>query len=319
MTYLRKAERHHKKQCSFGNRRCSSNARKARTMKLKTLNFLLVVLIQSASLSSAQHQSLPQAVCEIFRSLDKSDPASAKLSVIKVTSHEIDNEIIDPFTEAVVRGFNGLLEIHAREYDEAKALKVTRNHALLIASTATTIRQMEKFLSSFRLETQQKLVVAFVGENSSPSAAANNVKRLLDVMWRKFILNVHVVRSQNGDVALNTYFPYGEEFCGQVHPVVWNIYRNGAFLHQREHFPRKTHDFSGCRLSVAVFNAPPYMIVLNGNGNVSVDAVDGRILQTLARELNFSINYVVVSDDLRWGEIHANRSATGALELVSWR
>jgi anti-anti-sigma regulatory factor len=272
-------------------------------MKLKISNFFLIfnfLLIESASLSSEQHQSLSQAVLEIIGSLDEGDAASAKLSVIKVTSLEADDIVIDLFIEVIVRGFGGVLEIH----DEPTP---TRNHALIIATSALSI---EKFLRSFRFDPQNKLIVTIVA--SSPSAAA--VKRMLDVMWRKFILNVHVVtREGNGDVALSTYFPFGEDFCGQVHPVVWNIYRKGAFVEQRDHFPRKTDDFHRCQLSVAVFNAAPYM-VLNGS---DVEGVDGNVLKTLARELNFSINYVYVSDDERWGEIHANRSATGALELVS--
>jgi hypothetical protein len=293
---------------------------KTHTMKLKILqNFLIIFLIESASLSSAQHQSLSQAVREIIGSLDGGVTTSTtKLSVIKVTSHEVDAKIIDPFTEPIVGGFNGLLEIHMREYDEAWALKPVRNHALLVASSAMSIREMEKFLLSFRFESQHKLVVVFIDKASSPLAAVNNVKRMLDIMWRKFILNVHVVTHEsNGDVALNTYFPFSEDFCGQVRPVVWNIYRNGAFVELRENFPRKTDDFQRCQLKVAVFNAAPYMIVLNTSGSIDVDGVDGNVLKTLARDLNFSINYVVVSDDVRWGEINANRSATGALELVS--
>lgn len=300
-------------------------------MKLKiSQNFFLIVLIESASLSSAdemfnvitdtaEHQSLSQAVSKIIGSLDEGDKTSVtKLSVIKVTSHEVDAKIIDLFTETIVRAFDGVLEIHMREYDEAKVMKRTRNHALLIVSKTMSIREMEKFLLPFSFESQQKLVVVFLDKTFLPSAAVNNMKLMLDIMWRKFILNVHVVTPEaNGDVSLNTYFPFGEDFCGQVHPVVWNIYRNGMFVKQREFFPRKTRNFFRCQLNVAVFNAAPYMIVLNRSGNIDVDGVDGNVLKTLSGELNFSINYVVVSDDVRWGEIHANRSATGALELVS--
>lgn len=299
-------------------------------MKLKNSQnfpFLLIVLIESASLSSAdkmmldvitetaEHQTLSQAVIKIVGSLDKGDITSAtKLNVIKVTSDDVDVKNIDLFTEAIVRGINGQFEIHARDIDEAKAMKQTRHNAVLIASNTLTIREMRKFLLPFSFDSHKKLLIVFLNKTSS----TNNIKLMLDIMWRKFILNVHVVTSENGDdVSLNTYFPYSEDFCGQVHPVVWNIYRNGAFVMQREHFPRKNENFFQCALDVAVFNAPPYMIVQNQSGSIDVTGVDGNILKTLSKVLNFTINYVVVSDDARWGEIHANRSATGAMELVS--
>jgi hypothetical protein len=306
---------------------------KAYAMKLKiSQNFLLlIVLIESASLSSAdkmmlnvitetaEHQSLSQAVTEIIGSLDIGDITSAtKLNVIKVTSHEVDAKKIDLFTDTIVRSINGLFEIHVREYDESKDFKRTRHDALLIVSRTMTIREMEKFLLPFSFASHKKLLIVLLDKTASPSAAANNIKLMLDIMWRKFILNVHVVTPEgNGDVSLNTYFPFTKDFCGQVHPEVWNIYRNGAFLMEREHFPRKNNNFFQCALTVAVYNAVPYLIVLNRSGSIDVDGVDGNLLKQLSKELNFTINYVVVSDDVRWGEIHANRSATGTMELVS--
>lgn len=298
-------------------------------MKLKiSQNFLLlIVLIESASLSSAdkmmlneitetaEHQSLSQAVIEIIGSLDGGDKTSAtKLNVIKVTSHDVDAKSIDLLAETIVKSVDGAFEIHMRKFDDAKSMKRTRQNTLLLVSETMSIREMEKFLLPFSFESNKKLLLVFLNK-----AAAKNIKIMLDIMWRKFILNVHVVTLEgNGDVSLNTYFPFAKGFCGQVHPVVWDIYRNGTFVMQREqHFPRKDGNFFQCSLNVAVFNAAPYMIVLNASGSIDVDGVDGNVLKTLSRELNFAINYTVVSDDVRWGEIHANRSATGAMEHVS--
>lgn len=291
----------------------------------------LLVVIQSASLSSADkmmlnvitdsvdHQSLSQAVREIIRSLDNDgngDTPSA-MDVIKVTSHDVDGKDIDLFTETIVRSINGLLEFHIRDYDEMKTIKRTRHNALLIVSKALSKREIENFLSSYNFESQKKLLIIVL--NKTFSMLKHNIKLMLDIMWRKFTLNVHVVTvANNGDVYLNTYFPFTKDFCGQVHPVVWNIYRNGTFTMQREHFPRKNENLFRCALNVALFSAPPYMIMLDDNGTTDIDGVDGNLLKTLANELNFTINYKVVSEDLRWGEIYANHSATGALELVSF-
>lgn len=295
-------------------------------MKLKSSQTLLAIIIsiQSAALSSAdkmvlnvltdsaEHQSLSQAVTEIIRSLEGDTPSAT--TVIKVTSHDADAKYIDPFTETIVRSINGLFEFHIRVSDGGKAtiVKQTSHNALLIVSQAMTTRRMVKFLWSWRFESSRKILIVCLASTFSPL----EMELMLNIMWRKFALNVHVVSLEaNGDVALRTYFPFVKDCCGQVHPVLWNIYRNATFVLQREHFPRKNVNFHRCALSVAVFHAPPFFM-LNESGTIDADGVDGKVLKTLASELNFSINYVVVSQDVRWGELYANQSATGATEMV---
>lgn len=293
-------------------------------MKLKssqTIAATIFLVLQSSANGMAlkpitdgvEHQSLSRAVSQIIASLE-GDTLSAT-NVIKVTSHDADAKYIDPFTETIVRSFNGLFELHIRDYDDMRAMRWTRHNALLIVSKIMSMARMEQFLIAWNFESQRKLLIVLLDETFAP--LEGDIKRMLDIMWRKQVLNVHVVTlERSGDVALRTYFPFAKNACGQVHPVVWNIYRNATFERQREHFPRKDENFFRCALNVAVFNAAPYMIVLNGTGTIDVDGVDGKLLKTLASDLNFAINYVVVSEDLRWGEIYANQSATGASELV---
>lgn len=299
-------------------------------MKLRTAkNFLVmaIVLLQSKPSAgdeaitdgSGELQSLSQAVTEIVESLGGDKPSAT--GVIKVTSHgAADATDIDLFTETIARRINGPLELHIRDYDEAKAATKTSGYssALLVLSAAT--REMENFLLSLKLEAHKKFLIVLLDKNS-PSSRNSSIKLLLDIMWRKFILDVHVVTAEpNGDVSVHTFFPFTKDFCGQVHPVVWNIFRRGAFVAAREHFPRKDGNLFGCPLRVAVFSAPPFMIVHDdASGAVDVDGADGLLLKTLASKLNFSIDYTIVSEDVRWGEIYANRTATGALQLVTLR
>lgn len=299
-------------------------------MKLKISQSLLtiIVLIESAPLSSAdmmlnvitdfaELRSLSQAVTEIIRSLDGDKPSAT--NVIKVTSHEDEGAAgnvgsrIDLFTETILRDINGLFEIHIQ-----KIASRTDHNALLIVSSEMAIHEIENFLRSFNFDSTRKLLIVLLERENFPPLESS-IKLMLDIVWRKFILNVHVVSaSRNGDVLLHTFFPFTKDFCGQVHPVLYNIYRNGAFVMQREHFPRKTDNFFGCPLTVAVFEAPPYIMLINENASdtVDVEGADGDSLKTLSSRLNFSINFSVVSDDLRWGEIYANESATGAQQLV---
>jgi hypothetical protein len=301
-------------------------------MKLKNFKSLLtmtIFVIESASLSSAgdkmmlnmitksslEHQSLSQAVTEIIRSLEGK---ASVTNVIKVTSPDGDIKNIDLYTETIVKHINGPFELHIRDCDDVKrTVKHSEYNVLLLLSEAKTIREMEFFLSSLDFESDKKVFIVFL-DKSFPSSQ-NNIKLMLDIMWRKFILNVHVVtREANGDVQFHTFFPFAEDFCGQVHPVVWNIFRNQAFVKQREHFPRKDENLFRCALRVAVFNAPPYMIVKEDRyGKIDLDGIDGNLLKMLSNELNFMINFTVVSEDVRWGEIYSKENATGAFQLVS--
>ncbi|CRL04606.1 CLUMA_CG017674, isoform A [Clunio marinus] len=236
---------------------------------------------------SAVLQELSQAVTKIVKSLEGDKPSATH--IIKVTTHKADAKSIDPFIETIA----------------------TTANVLLIVSKIMSNRKMEKILLSCSGTSQQKFLIVLL------KPFGNSIKLMLDIMWRKFILNVHVVTLEaNGDVALYTYFPFTKDFCGQVHPVVWNIYRNGAFVTQREHFPRKDKNFFRCTLDVAVFNVPPFTLFINESTNFDVSGVDGNLIKVLSVELNFTINWIIVSDDLRWGEIYANYSSTGATNLV---
>lgn len=298
-------------------------------MKLKiSQSFLaIIVLIESAPLSSAdkmmlnvitdsaQHKTLSQAVIEIIGSLDGDKPSAT--NVIKVTS-DVDAGTIDLFTETIKRNINGPSEIHIQNNDNLNIKHFTCRHNAVLIVNQMTLREIENFLWPLNCESSRKFLIIFL-EKETISPLESSIKLMLDIMWRKFILNVHVVTLKgNGDVHLYTFFPYTKDFCGQVHPVVWNIYRNDSFIMKREHYPRKTDNFHQCKLNVAVFDVPPYMIIRNTtNGVIDVEGADGELLKTLSNELNFSINFTVVSEDVRWGEIYANRSATGALGLVS--
>lgn len=297
-------------------------------MKLKiskTLFALTMLVIESSANdktlldviteSSAEHQSLSQAVIEIIGSLEGDRPSAT--NVIKVTSFGPDARSIDPFTETIVKNINGPFEFHIQNDEDMR--QSSEHKAMLVVFDVKTIREMEIFLSSLKVASQCKVLIVLL--NKSFPSSRNNIKLMLDIMWRKFILNVHVVTSseeQNDDVQLHTFFPFNEDFCGQVHPVVWNIYRNQAFVMLREHFPRKDENLFQCALRVAVFNAPPYMTVLEKpNEAIDVDGIDGKLLKTLSHKLNFTINYTIVSEDVRWGEIYYNHTATGAFQLVS--
>lgn len=282
--------------------------------------FLTIFLLSSAEFLqkkipstgiSDRHKNLSNAIKEVVRSFD----TPSAMCIIKVCANEdITDEIADDLTESLAANNDDVKEIYARNYSDVNASRKIRMNAVLIFSSEMTILEIEDFLKlSFHFSSDKKLLIILL----NPDIVQSDMKLILDITWNNFITSIHVVTIEiNGDVTLHTYFPYTKDFCGQARPVIWNIYRNGKFIMQRDHFPRKDENFFGCPLIVAIFDAAPYMIIHNESETIDVDGVDGNALKTISSKLNFSLNFTIISDDLRWGELYDNNNATGASELV---
>lgn len=297
-----------------------------KTVNIHKLLFIIIFTQSALSLSeiqlrlntinSGEHKTLSQAVLEIIKSF-KIESTSV-LDVIKVTSYKNDAKKIDPFMETFLLDFNGSFKLQLHDTKKEKARKSSRNIVLMIIAKVLPSDEMKSLLLRYNFDTQQKFLIVLLDELSGN--LNNDVKLMLDIMWRLLIVNVQVVTNineTNGEVSLQTYFPFTKDFCGQVHPVTWNTFKNGTFLVQNEHFPQKILNLFKCTLNVAIFNAAPYMIVTNNSGVIEAEGVDGKLLMTLSEKLNFSLNFFVVSEDFRWGEVFQNKTTSGALELVS--
>lgn len=272
---------------------------------------LLLVGLAAANLSNLgideveKHQQMSAAVIEIIQSLK-----SVK-SVSLITSKNYD------FVENIAKKLDeNAIEINGTNRN-------WRGLSLIVLDEISFEEIDESFLSSI-IKPQENVIVVFENDESSTSRLA--VKKILEIFWRMFVLNIQVLVSNNGEIHLLTFFPFTEGFCNEVQPVLWNIFENSAFRWEREHFPSKAQNFFKCELSAAIFSAPPYMILKSESGNVEIDGgVDGNILETLAAKLNFSLKFFIVSEDLRWGEIIGdnldkneltNLTVTGAIGMV---
>jgi len=258
----------------------------------------IVALLVLAHVSGlmCDYEILLQAVAAIIED-------AVDVDVIQVTTTSSQSEL---FAATVVE--NSKLKLYSNSTD---------HHHLPVADYTLIIIEKDyefaAFMAMNNFASHQKVIVVMLGRKSR-----RLVDCLMNAMWTKFVLNVQVITESNQRALIYTYFPFRDDSCGQVNAVLWNIYRNGSFLLDIEQFPRKTDNFFRCPLKVAIFNAPPYMILTNSSGKLQMTGVDGELLKVLAEKLNFSIQHTIVSEELRWGQfITSNGSATGALGLVS--
>jgi hypothetical protein len=297
------------------------------------LILLFLMLIQSTSalrsvkdetITVTKNESLSQAVSRIIRSLnvmeENRNTASSVTSIIKVTSSNVDNIIIkndlnseiDLFLKMIHKNMNsgfGLFEFHIRDNDRIKVslnFKQNNNNVVLIVSNTISNHEMEELLLLIEIESSRMMIIVVQGKSIS------DIKLMFNIMWRKFLLNVLIVLlASNGNVAsiFKPSAPFVEDFCGQVHPVLWrNDFSDFSTI----------RNFHLCPIRVAIFQAPPYMLIQrNLTGEISdIYGIDGNILKILAKKFNFSLELYYVSDDIRWGEIRYNSTSTGALNLV---
>ncbi|XP_062539205.1 uncharacterized protein LOC134207515 [Armigeres subalbatus] len=149
----------------------------------------------------------------------------------------------------------------------------------------------------------------------------NTVQQIMDDLWSHYAINVGVLLSYDdspGDAYYYTYFPFGEGYCEQVHPLLWKLFRKGRFVDStREFYPKKLRNFYGCPLKVATFDIPPFMMMDPGfDGKVSnLNGLDGIITRVLSKLLNFTLNVVFVEPP-EWGTTGKIGSWKGASRLV---
>lgn len=121
----------------------------------------------------------------------------------------------------------------------------------------------------------------------------NLLKQIFQELWFLHIVNVNVLSFENADAGTSvfTFFPYSEEFCDDVRPVLWDYFVDDHFtLNDGALFARKLDNFHGCSLSMATFHSPPYMLlngIENGTTPARLEGIEGLLFDVLAQKLNF--------------------------------
>ncbi|XP_055611317.1 uncharacterized protein LOC129757935 [Uranotaenia lowii] len=150
--------------------------------------------------------------------------------------------------------------------------------------------------------------------------------QIFDDLWNFQILNVVVAVSdldapgEQQEIILYSYFPFREDYCENTEPIVlrrW--FASSVFDYSVDLFPKKLVDFNGCRLMVATFHYPPYIIVSDDpiTGKKSLSGIEGNMLDMIARKLNFTMEVIQLKGEVKWGAIKNQTAVSGAVKLVA--
>lgn len=145
-------------------------------------------------------------------------------------------------------------------------------------------------------------------------------ERILHWFWRMQIFNINVLlKNDDKSVSLYTFLPFISTTakCIDTTPVLINQFTNGTFSKSLANFfPDKTSNLHGCGVRVATSNdGEPYVFAQQlPNGSYKFFGRDIDLMETLAEELNFKINYTYVGE----GGLFQNGTAEGPyLQLIN--
>ncbi|XP_055522402.1 uncharacterized protein LOC129716592 [Wyeomyia smithii] len=137
------------------------------------------------------------------------------------------------------------------------------------------------------------------------------VRNILESLWRKQILYVFIfLFNEEDSVQLYSFFPYGENVCGFVEPVLLDWQKDRLFR-------SRLQQFYGCPLRVGTFENRPFIIITNDSqGHRSLSGFEGNLVNVISRQLNFSMTVVTPPNNDQFGYIGGYGNNTGLMKLL---
>lgn len=141
---------------------------------------------------------------------------------------------------------------------------------------------------------------------------AEDFELIFQKLWSKEIFNLYAMcRSVNNEILLLTFDPFMSiSKCGKAIPNIINEYTDGKFSKPLK-FEAKFANLNQCQIRVITFsdNIAVFKTQLP-NGTELIDGHEVKIMQTIAKYLNFSINLEYLEGVDNVGTIYDNGTAT---------
>lgn len=145
----------------------------------------------------------------------------------------------------------------------------------------------------------------------------SDVKKMLGDFWSLYITNINIFYQSlvdSNEWLIYTYFPFTETHCEKVVPVLYNSYVGGyGFKKPVDPYPNKIRNLHGCPLSIATFQAPPFIILQNDSNDLA--GFDGRLVGAIGRSMNFTLSHKILTQSF-WGHVDENGTSYGAIRMV---
>lgn len=122
----------------------------------------------------------------------------------------------------------------------------------------------------------------------------DTINRILGECWKYHIANLVILVPTHSykRILLYTYFPYTDDHCEQVKPILRNYFENNSFFDLRvPPFPDKCGNFHQCPLYVAATNDEPYTFLTGYGTNETpqFSGLDAMVVGEISKRLNFKM------------------------------
>jgi len=143
------------------------------------------------------------------------------------------------------------------------------------------------------------------------------LSEVTSLLWKLLIFNVNfLLHDGNGGIKVLSFSPFTKSTCGDTNPILIHQFNNSS-KNMKSFYPPKIANLFQCPVKVVSFNCPPMMMIESAaNGSYTLHGVDGEMLKTLAKVLNFNIDLHHIDDRIRWGALNDNGTSTGAMLMI---
>lgn len=157
------------------------------------------------------------------------------------------------------------------------------------------------------------------------TAKSENSIKLLDNLfgwaYKNKIANFNVLIQSNSIWSLVTYMPFKKDCQTHSHHIIATFTLNNVTksldIPFNELYPTKMQNLGGCKLRIAVIIFEPWVILNQVNNRLKFDGVDVKIIEEIAKKMNFTPEYILPKDGMERGVIFENGTATGAMGMVN--
>lgn len=144
-----------------------------------------------------------------------------------------------------------------------------------------------------------------------------HTEEIFKLLWKKQIYNVIVLFEDRTEaVAIHTFFPFNEANCNDTTPQLINQFLNGSFREDIDNlFPDKIANLHKCPIKVSIStDSEPYIFVRQlANESFEITGRDINLIESLARDLKFVVNYSFVG---KVGYFLENGTSEGPLKAL---
>ncbi|KAH8387284.1 hypothetical protein KR093_006041 [Drosophila rubida] len=170
-----------------------------------------------------------------------------------------------------------ILQLVHHNHSQPQRLDGLRLHNLLLVDSLQALLDIEIHTYTTQHDAS-KYYFIFLQQRDALIPA--DMLGVFEYCWRHQLINCNVMtQSSRGEVIMHTYFPYEALHCSTVVQRQINRFLGSAWQHG-DYFPAKLHNLHQCPLQVLQRAVSPFL------------GLEERLLQLLARRMNFSIRLV---------------------------